>query len=75
MLTGDRAMLSAEEMHKIDKLLGAALVDQEVRRRLLRERDHDLLSEYKLTDETQAWLSTIQATSLMELARAIVPNV
>ncbi|HEC22147.1 MAG TPA: hypothetical protein ENI95_04430 [Chloroflexi bacterium] len=68
-------MLSAEEMHKIDKLLGAALVDQEVRRRLLRERDHDLLSEYKLTDETQAWLSTIQATSLMELARAIVPNV
>jgi hypothetical protein len=67
-------MINSEERQKLDRLLGAALVDKGLCQRLIQERDHSLMSEYQLTDETQDWLRSVQASSLMELAQAIAPQ-
>lgn len=64
--------MTTAEKHKIDMLLGAALLNSDIQRRLVNDRDRNLLSEYQLADETQSWLSTIPANSLSELAAAVI---
>lgn len=71
----DRALeghwLNKEERERLDTLLGAALVNSDVRQRLLRDRDLSLFRAFSLSEETQTWLCGIKVTSLTELAQAI----
>lgn len=62
----------SDEMKRLDYLMGVALLDETVRHRLVKERDASLLTAFGLSDETQSWLREIQATTLAELAQAIV---
>ncbi len=64
-------VLTNEERENLDALLGAAMLDRGVRQRLLGERDSALLLNFAISDETQAWLDSVQAQSLTELAQAI----
>jgi hypothetical protein len=64
--------VTTDELQKVDRLLGAALVSADVRKRLLEQRDSALFGEYMLTPETQAWLNAIPAISLQEFAEAVV---
>lgn len=69
---GERGrILSAEERERLDTLLGAALVDADVRRRLLDDRDDSLLADFAIPEETRMWLRGIEAASLTELAQAV----
>jgi hypothetical protein len=52
--------------------MGLALLDEEVCRRLLKDRDASLFAAFGLAQETQAWLRSITATTLSELAEAII---
>jgi len=65
-------MLSKDERRRLDNLMGVALLDEEIRGRLVEQRDNTLMEAFGLSTETQGWLRTIQADSLVELAQAIV---
>jgi hypothetical protein len=65
-------MMGEEEKQRLDNLMGTALLDEEVRDQLVSERDTSLLTAFGLSKETQAWLCEIEASSLVELAQAIV---
>jgi hypothetical protein len=56
----------------LDNLFGMALVDPDVRERLLVRRDPTLLQAYNLSKDTQDWLETIQANTLTEFAQAVL---
>jgi hypothetical protein len=60
-----------EEQQKLDQLIGAALLSQEVCERLL-GHDEGLLLTFDLSEPTRRWLLDIQAGSLTEFAQAIV---
>ncbi len=64
--------MGKEEKRRLDHLLGTALLDETVRKRLVNERDASLLTSFGLSTETQSWLRTVEARSLTELAQAIV---
>jgi len=66
--------LSRDEVKHFDKLLGCALVDDGIYRRLLYQRDETLYEEFELTDRMQLWLRNTSATSLNELAQAFTPG-
>lgn len=65
-------MLSQDERKRLDHLMGVALLNDDIRERLVSQRDVALLVAFGLSEETQGWLRGIQATSLVELAQAIV---
>lgn len=65
-------MLSKDEMQRLDNLMGAALLDTDVRNRLVTERDETLFSAFGLSEPTRKWLRGIRARTLNELAQAIV---
>ncbi len=65
-------VLSKDELQRLDNLMGLALLDQQVCVRLLDERDESLMKAFGLSNQTQVWLRGIKATSLVELAQAIV---
>ena len=65
-------VMNKEERKRLDNLMGLALLDEEVCDRLLHKRDESLLSAFGLSSETQTWLRALRATSLAELAEAIV---
>lgn len=65
-------VLSKDESRRLDNLMGIALLDENVSQRLLNDRDDSLFASFGLSSETRAWLRGIQATSLVELAQAIV---
>lgn len=68
-------LLTQEEKHQIDQLMGRALVDRKFCHRLLNERDVTVFADYGLTDATRQWLCSIEAGSLAEFAQAIIGNV
>jgi len=74
MLSMSSFVLSNDEIQHFDKLLGTALVDDGIYRRLLLQRDESLFDEFHLTDRMQSWLRNVPATSLSDLAKAIVPS-
>lgn len=74
MLSMSSFVLSRDEIQHLDRLLGTALVDDGIYRRLLLQRDETLFDEFELTDRMQMWLRNIPATSLNELAQAIIPS-
>lgn len=65
-------VLNKDEQARLDNLMGIALLDEGVRNRLVKDRDHSLLSAFGLSEETQARLRAIPAGSLVELAQALV---
>ncbi len=65
-------VLSKEESKRLDNLMGLALLDEDICRRLLKDHDPSLFNAFGLSAETQAWLRSIKATTLTELAEAIV---
>lgn len=64
-------ILSQDERKRLDNLMGVALLDTEIRRRLLTGQDDSLFSAFGISDETRQQLRSIQATSLVDLAQAI----
>lgn len=69
-----RHVLTQSDRHALDNLMGVALLDADVRHRLVYERDNSLFAAFSISGETQNWLRGIQATSLVELARAILDD-
>jgi len=65
-------VLSKDEKKRLDHLLGAALFDDKLRQRLVDERDNSLMDAFGLTENTKQWLRDIHATSLTDLAQAVV---
>ena len=65
-------VLSAKDRQALDDLMGVALVDDRVCQRLLDERPPALLDSFSLSRETQVWLRTVEASTLEELAQAIL---
>ncbi len=65
-------VLSKEEKHRLDNLLGIALLDGDFCDRLVNKRDETLLSEFGFSEETRTWLRKIKANTLHELAQAIM---
>ncbi len=64
--------LCKEERKRLDDLMGAALLDTDICDRLVKQRDRSLLTAFGLSDETQGWLRSIKANSLVEFAQAVV---
>jgi hypothetical protein len=65
--------LSRQELRVLEHLLGLALLDDATQQQLL-EGDHDLLSKHELCAETQAWIRSIEAETLVELARVLADD-
>lgn len=65
-------ILSKGEQKKLDNLLGLALLDEGLRDRLVTGCDESLFEAFALSKETGNWLRSIHATSLTELAEAIL---
>lgn len=67
-------VLSKDEKKRLDHLLGAALLDNRTRQRLVNERDESLLNAYGFSEMTKQWIRAIDAESLTDFARAIVTS-
>lgn len=65
-------VLTKDEEQRLDHLMGLALLDEAICKKLLIERDPALLKAFGISDDTQRWLRTIPATSLVEFAQAIL---
>lgn len=65
-------VLSKDERKRLDNLMGLALLDADVHDRLVHRRDESLLAAFGLSDVTRAWIRSLEVTSLVELAQAIV---
>jgi hypothetical protein len=65
-------LLSYEERMRIDHMMGSAMLDDTLCRRLVKDRDTSLMSAFQLSAETQRWLCSIPANTLDELAQEIV---
>ena len=65
-------LLNHDEKQRIDRMMGSALLDEKLCRRLVRDRDTSVMSAFNLSAETQRWLCSIRAESLDEMAQAIV---
>jgi hypothetical protein len=65
-------LLSYDEKQRIDRMMGSAMLDETLCRRLVKDRDTAIMSAFDLSAETQRWLCSISASSLDEMAQAIV---
>jgi hypothetical protein len=60
------------ERERLDNLVGLALLDNKACEQLVTKRDPFLLSAFGLSEQTQNWLRGIKASTLRDLAQAIV---
>ena len=67
-------VLNQDERERLDNLIGLALLDGKICERLVIQRDPALLSSFDLAERTQDWLKVVPATTLTELAQAIVAH-
>ena len=67
-----RLVLSQTECERLNSLVGLALLDSGICERLVTMRDPTLFAAFGLSERTQEWLRGIKATTLKELAQAIV---
>lgn len=65
-------VLSHSEHERLDNLIGLALLDSKICEQLVVRRDPGLLSSFGLSEQTQTWLRDVKATTLKDLAQAIV---
>ena len=63
-----------EEMKQIDTMLGVALLDTQVARRLVFHRDDSFLATFGLGENLRHWLMGIEAASLEDLVHAILAD-
>lgn len=63
---------SKDERKRLDHLLGMALLDESIRRRLIDERDESLFVAFGLSEATRQWIRRIDAVSLCDLAQAVI---
>ncbi len=63
-----------DERRRLDHLLGVALLDENVRHRLVDARDEDLLSAFGLSESTKWWIITLKANSLSDIAKEVAAN-
>ena len=64
--------LSQTERERLDNLLGLALLDNKVCDQLVTQRDPSLFGAFDLSESTRRWLISLKASTLKELAEAIV---
>jgi hypothetical protein len=62
------------ERKRIDQLLGSALLSGVIRQKLVEDRDETLLDAFGLSEDTKTLIRSIEATSISELATAIVSS-
>ena len=74
MLSYQKPFVSGRERARLDRLIGMALVDKEVHRRLIDVRDPALLKEFGLSMDLQSMLLQAPAQSLSALAEAVYEN-
>lgn len=67
-------VMDMSEDKRLDHLLGAALLNNEICQRLVQDRDENLLESFGISERTKQWLLTIEADSLTDLAQAIAVN-
>ncbi len=67
-----QSVLSQNERERLDDLLGLALLDKDLCEQLVLKRDTSLLAAFGLSENTQQWFSRIKASTLKELAQAIL---
>lgn len=65
-------LVTNDEKQRIDRMMGSALLDETLCHRLVKDRDTSIMSAFNLSTETQRWLCSIRASSLDEMAQAIV---
>lgn len=65
-------ILKQNEQQRLEALIGVALLNASIERRLLQEKDESLKYMFALSDNTWGWLHNIQAESLTDLAYAIL---
>jgi hypothetical protein len=63
-----------DERRRLDHLLGVALLDENVRRRLVDSRDEALLTAFGLSESTKWWIVTLRANSLSDIAKEVAAN-
>lgn len=64
--------ISNEDMQRLNKLMGLALLEPGVSDLFLHYRDERLMAEFGITFAVREWLKQVRAASLVELAQAIV---
>lgn len=72
LATGWRRSLSAQDKRQIDTLMGVAILDADVRRRLIDERDENLFDDYQLSEHAKQILRESPANTLPDLAQSVV---
>jgi hypothetical protein len=72
LATGWRRAISAEDKRQIDTLMGVAILDAEVHRRLIDERDELLFDDFQLSEHAKQILREASANTLPDLAQAVV---
>lgn len=63
-----------DERRRLDHLLGVALLDENVRHRLVNTRDDALLTAFGLSESTKWWIVTLRANSLADIAKEVAAN-
>ncbi len=74
LVTGWRRVLSAEDKRQLDMLIGVALLDDDVRYRLIIERDELLFDDFQLSDYAKQVLRDCPANTLSDLAQAVIAH-
>lgn len=67
-------MRNMSEEKRLDHLFGAALLNHDICRRLVQERDENLLETFGISERTRQWLRDVPANSLTDLAQALAVN-
>lgn len=64
-------ILTRDEQTRVNQLLGMALLDESVQRRLVDERDESLMAAFNLSEPTRQWLRGLDAATLPDFAQAV----
>jgi hypothetical protein len=64
--------LNQSERERLDDLMGLALLDRDVRERLIVQHDTSLFDAFGLSEDTRQWLASLRVNTLKEFAQAIV---
>lgn len=67
-------LIATDDLTRLDRLFGLALLNQNFRDRLLVERDEHLLEEFNVTEPVRRWFCQLPANSLSELAQHVVES-
>jgi len=60
-----------DESSRLNHLLGMALLDADIRHRLVEARDETLLTSFGLSESTKKWIITMRANTLADIASEV----